>query len=228
MRIPPSFGRIIKLPAIVTVVAISVIAAGSTAHIFTPQDKAYYADANTLNFVRPGLVLKVTSANVAMMEPSHERISIADPKGYPGSNGVETPGAVSISCVAALHPEGSNPIHCVHHPSSTSPSPTPRRRRRKDAGWNLYANGGRYIHVHLQHQGAREFRRDRHAYDRVPGAAKPREFEPRHELRRRGLTIRSERLESDDHPRRNQHPSCNKCHDQLRSTAEAGGVSNTA
>ncbi len=107
MLIPLSIGRIIKISAIVTVLAISVIAAGSSARIFSPQDKAFYADANTLNFVRPGLVLKVTSASVAADGTIKANIRITDPKGVPlDRDGIVTPGPVSISCVAAYIPKG--------------------------------------------------------------------------------------------------------------------------
>ena len=37
----------------------------ATKYGFTPRDKAYYADQNTINFVRPGLTMTIVSAKVA-------------------------------------------------------------------------------------------------------------------------------------------------------------------
>ncbi len=107
MSIPPLYGRAVKLGVITMVAALAVVTAGSRSRIYTPKDKAFYADANTVNFVRPGLVLKVFSANIASDGTITARIRITDPQGLPLDRlGVTTPGAVSISCVAAYIPQG--------------------------------------------------------------------------------------------------------------------------
>jgi hypothetical protein len=48
------------------------VAAGSTLLVnaqkktgFTIRDRAYYADPNTVNFVRPGLTIQIVSAKIA-------------------------------------------------------------------------------------------------------------------------------------------------------------------
>ena len=107
MRIPRIASTIIKLIAILAVVAISVVMAGSKSSTLTKHDKAYYADANTINFVRPGLVLTVYSGGIAADGTVTAKIRIADPKGLPlDRDGITTPGAVSISCMAAVIPQG--------------------------------------------------------------------------------------------------------------------------
>lgn len=74
---------------------------------FTVQDKAYYADANMVSFVRPGLVLKITSAEIVEGGLTRVRFRLADPKGLPlDREGVTTPGAVGVSFVLATIPKG--------------------------------------------------------------------------------------------------------------------------
>ncbi len=74
---------------------------------FTQSDKAYYADANTVNFVRPGLVTKILSAEIAADGTIRARVRITDPRGLPLDRlGVTTPGVVGLSFVAAHIPAG--------------------------------------------------------------------------------------------------------------------------
>jgi hypothetical protein len=49
---------------------------------FTTRDKAFYADANTINFVRPGLNIQVTSAEIAQDGTIRARVKLTDPRGY--------------------------------------------------------------------------------------------------------------------------------------------------
>ncbi len=76
---------------------------------FTTRDKAFYADANTINFVRPGLNIQVTSAEIAQDGTIRARVKLTDPRGLPLDRlGVETPGNVNVSLVAATIPKGQN------------------------------------------------------------------------------------------------------------------------
>jgi OmcA/MtrC family decaheme c-type cytochrome len=107
MRIPPLIKNVCKLAGITAFVAIAALTAGSTRHTWTKRDKAYYASPNVLNFVRPGLVLKITSANIAQDGTISATFNITDEAGAPlDRNGVDTPGAVSVSCMAAVIPQG--------------------------------------------------------------------------------------------------------------------------
>jgi OmcA/MtrC family decaheme c-type cytochrome len=107
MHIPPVLGRILKLGLIVMIAAITVMTAGSRSNMLTSHDKAYYADPNLLNFVRPGLVLKVVSAGIASDGTITAKVRITDLKGVGlDRDGVVTPGPVSISCMAAYIPSG--------------------------------------------------------------------------------------------------------------------------
>jgi len=74
---------------------------------FSKLQKAYYADANVINFVRPGLVFKVSSASIAQDGTITARVLVTDPQGLPlDRNGVDTPGTVSMSFIAATIPNG--------------------------------------------------------------------------------------------------------------------------
>jgi OmcA/MtrC family decaheme c-type cytochrome len=84
--------------------AILVSASGP---VFTVHDKAYYADAAQLNFVRPGLVVKVTSASIGTDGAITATVKLTDPKGLPlDREGITSPGAISVSLIAAYIPSG--------------------------------------------------------------------------------------------------------------------------
>jgi hypothetical protein len=53
-----------KLIGTLIVVAVSLVAAQERRH-FSPREKAYYADAQTVEFVNPGLTITVTGATIA-------------------------------------------------------------------------------------------------------------------------------------------------------------------
>lgn len=67
-------------------------------------------DEKAINFVRPGLVLKVTSAAIATDGTITAEVRITDPRGLPlDREGIQTPGVVALSFVAAALPkEGGN------------------------------------------------------------------------------------------------------------------------
>ncbi|MFB3828439.1 MAG: OmcA/MtrC family decaheme c-type cytochrome [Bryobacteraceae bacterium] len=59
------------------------------------------------NFVRPGLIIKITSAEIASDGTIRAKVKLTDPKGAPlDRDGVYTPGAVSVSFIAAYIPNG--------------------------------------------------------------------------------------------------------------------------
>ena len=102
-----SSGGFIRLMLIITVLAGAVGLQSEGKYSFTKLDKAYYADANVIAFVRPGLVFKVSSASIAQDGTITARILVTDPQGLPLDRaGVDTPGTVSISMIAATIPNG--------------------------------------------------------------------------------------------------------------------------
>ena len=113
MRIPSSVfavGRYALALAVITGSVVLMSAPKKTA--FTPHDKAYYASEATVNFVRPGLTLKVVSATIAQDGTISVDYKVADPDGLPlDPAGITTPGAVSVSFLCAYIPKGQTQFY---------------------------------------------------------------------------------------------------------------------
>ncbi len=87
--------------------AIVLSLAAAPRKAYTPRDKAYYLSPSVINFVRPGLVFTITSAQIAADGTITARVKVADPQGLPLDRlGVNTPGAVAMSFIAATIPKG--------------------------------------------------------------------------------------------------------------------------
>ena len=87
MRIPSSVFAVGRYAlALVVITGSVVLMSAPKKTVFTPHDKAYYASEATVNFVRPGLTLKIVSANIAQDGTISVDYKITDPKGTaPGS-----------------------------------------------------------------------------------------------------------------------------------------------
>lgn len=89
---------------------------------FGKHDKAFYATEAMVNFVRPGLVLKITGVTIAQDGTITANFTIADPKGMPlDRDGVFTPGAVSVSFIAAYIPKNQSQFFAYTTRIQTSP-----------------------------------------------------------------------------------------------------------
>lgn len=107
--------------ALMVVVGSVVLLSAPKPH-FTQHDKAYYADQNLVNFVRPGLVIKIVSADIAADGTIKTRFRITDPKGLPlDKDGVTTPGAVGPRFIAAYIPKGQRQYTSYTTSVQTSP-----------------------------------------------------------------------------------------------------------
>ena len=74
---------------------------------YGPNDKAYYLPRTTVDFIRPGLTITVQSAAIASNGTITTTFTITDPAGLPlDIAGVTTPGAVTLSFLAASIPKG--------------------------------------------------------------------------------------------------------------------------
>jgi OmcA/MtrC family decaheme c-type cytochrome len=123
MRIPSSVFAASRYLLVFTVVAGSLaLMSAPKKTTFTKHDKAYYADPNVVNFVRPGLNITISSAKIASDGTITVGYKLADPKGLPlDLAGVQTPGAVSVSFVAAYIPKGERQFWSYTTRVQTSP-----------------------------------------------------------------------------------------------------------
>lgn len=95
-----------RAAALSAVIALS-LTADTQSYQYSPREQAYYADAATVDFVRPGLVFKITNANIASDGTIVTTFFATDPQTLPLDRfGVTTPGPLSISLVAATIPKG--------------------------------------------------------------------------------------------------------------------------
>jgi len=101
MRSLRVFGRTAALVAIVAL----CLTAGGKKHEYSSHEKAFYADASTVQFVHPGLVITINSAQIAQDGTITTIYTLTDPKGLPlDAAGITTPGAISLSHIAAVLP----------------------------------------------------------------------------------------------------------------------------
>ena len=91
--------------AILLVLAIALCVSSAPKRPFSPREKAFYADAATVQFVKPGLVITINSAQISSNGTITATYTVTDPGGLPlDSTGVSTPGTISLSFVAAFIP----------------------------------------------------------------------------------------------------------------------------
>lgn len=89
---------------------------------FADSEKAFYADPNLLNFVRPGLEMKIVSAEILADNTIRARVKLTDRMGAPLDRlGVNTPGVVAVSFVAATIPNGQTQYVAYTTRTQTSP-----------------------------------------------------------------------------------------------------------
>ena len=86
--------------------AMSLIMTGATTYRFSKQQKAYYADPNLAAFVRPGLVITITSAEAAQDGTISVVFNLKDPAGATLDRaGVSRP-VIGLNFIAAYIPAG--------------------------------------------------------------------------------------------------------------------------
>ncbi|HXN45211.1 MAG TPA: hypothetical protein VN893_01130, partial [Bryobacteraceae bacterium] len=93
--------------ALTVVVGSALLFSSSDFPVYPAGLKAHYASAAVINFVRPGLVLKIESANIANDGTITVKFTVADPMTLPlDIAGITTPGAISTRFVIGAIPEG--------------------------------------------------------------------------------------------------------------------------
>jgi OmcA/MtrC family decaheme c-type cytochrome len=95
--------HLLSLPAILLLAGAAIPADAPSG--FKPTDKAYYASPDQINFVRPGLVVTITGAEISSDGTVRARLRIADPRNVPlDREGITTPGPVSLSFLIGYIP----------------------------------------------------------------------------------------------------------------------------
>jgi OmcA/MtrC family decaheme c-type cytochrome len=93
-------------PAVFGTAIVLSLTAAPTKPSYSPRDKAFYAADALVNFVRPGLVFKLSNAKIASDGTITVSVKVTDPQGLGLDRlGVNTPGAVAISFIAATIPK---------------------------------------------------------------------------------------------------------------------------
>ncbi len=96
-----------RILAVVALVAGAAALVGGSRPSFSPREKAFYADAGTIAFVRPGLKITINAASITNAGVIRVTYTLSDPEGVPlDAAGITTPGAISLAYVAAYIPKG--------------------------------------------------------------------------------------------------------------------------
>jgi len=139
------FGR---AAAIAAVLVIGLTGQTKKRH-FTPQEKAYYADATLLDFVNPGLTITANSATISSTGTISVTYTLTDPNGLPlDTTGATTPGTISVSFVAAVLPNGTNDYTTYTTTSASGTLISSEQQPSADSGGTATALGsGQYQYV---------------------------------------------------------------------------------
>jgi OmcA/MtrC family decaheme c-type cytochrome len=112
-------GRVVVALFVLSTCAVLISASKSP---FTEHDKAYYADPNLINFVRPGLAFTITGAEIAQDGTIRTRVRVTDPRGLGLDRlGITTPGNVAMTFIAAYIPKGQRQYVSYTTRTQTSP-----------------------------------------------------------------------------------------------------------
>ncbi len=93
--------------AAITAAVVMSLTGQAKKHRYSPQEKAFYADATLLDFVNPGLTITANAAAISSKGIISVTYTLTDPNGLGlDVTGATTPGAVSVSFVASVLPNG--------------------------------------------------------------------------------------------------------------------------
>ena len=90
-------------------VAVVMSLASAPRKTYSPRQKEFYADQSILDFVNSGLMITANSATISSKGIISVTYTLTDPTGLPlDSTGATTPGAISVSFVASVLPNGTS------------------------------------------------------------------------------------------------------------------------
>jgi OmcA/MtrC family decaheme c-type cytochrome len=116
---------------------------------YTPRDKAFFLDNQTVEFVRPGLTITVVSAAIAADGTISVTYSVTDPSGLPlDTAGVTTPGAISLSFLAASIPKGQEQyVNYITKAATGTVIPTTNQPTSDSGGTTVNVGPGEYTYT---------------------------------------------------------------------------------
>lgn len=141
-----------QIGAVVALLAGSMALVSAPKPPFNKHQKAFYKDEALVNFVRPGLVIKIETAHIATDGTVTAQFKITDPQGLPlDRTGVFTPGAVSTSFIVATIPHAQEQYTAYTTRVQKSPiTGNSATQAGTDAG-GTYTTGGSGEYVYTFH-----------------------------------------------------------------------------
>ena len=104
-------------------------------HQYSPLEKAYYADAQTVQFVNPGLTITINSAQIAADGTITTVYTLSDPNGLPlDAAGVTTPGPITLGYIAAVLPNNQEEYTAYTTKANSGPAVASTNQPGPDAG----------------------------------------------------------------------------------------------
>jgi OmcA/MtrC family decaheme c-type cytochrome len=114
---------------------------------YNKRDKAFFSDAATVDFVRPGLVVTINSAAIASNGTITTNFTLTDPAGLVlDRTGVSTPGAISTSWVVGAIPQGAAKVGSgqyvsyINHTVTAATGGATANQATSDSGGTYVAN----------------------------------------------------------------------------------------
>ncbi len=113
---------LIRMTLALAVLAGAFLLISANGPVFTEHDKAFYLNPAQANFIRPGVVVKISKVEIAGDGTIKAWYKLTDPKGIPlDREGVYSPGTISVSFIAARIPNGQTQYVAYTTRQQTSP-----------------------------------------------------------------------------------------------------------
>jgi OmcA/MtrC family decaheme c-type cytochrome len=138
------------LLVVLLVAGAALVAAADRKPALTVHEKAFYASANLVDYVQPGLVVSVVSAKIASDGTISVDYKVADPNGAAlDSSGVATPGTISLSFLAAYIPTGQAQFasYITHSVAAATGSATATQATSDSGGTTTTVAQGEYVYT---------------------------------------------------------------------------------
>jgi OmcA/MtrC family decaheme c-type cytochrome len=135
---------------VLLVAGAALVAAADRKPALTVHEKAFFANANLVDYVQPGLEISVVSAKIASNGTISVDYKVADPNGAAlDSAGVVTPGTISLSFLAAYIPTGQAQFasYITHSVAAATGSATAIQATSDSGGTTTTVAQGEYIYT---------------------------------------------------------------------------------